>query len=291
MQYLLIVFSVLAGSSKSLLSKGLHSVNGDRLGLSRSNTYIFSAALVSVLILSCIFGFGGLSLFTLGLGLIFACVLTAGQMLYMEALAAGEVSVTAFLYSCGFLIPTVAGVIFWKEAVTVQKVIGVLLLLVSFFLIAWAPKKDGSRSSGTLRWRVCAFSAMAMSGLLGVLQKVHQTSAHKGELGSFLTVAMCAAVLFSALLAHFSAKGAQRVPFPRKIQLTALSCGAIYGLANFVNLRLAGVIPATLQFPLVNGGTIVFTALMGHLLFRESLSRRKLCGILVGIAAIIIISR
>lgn len=291
MRYLLIAFSVLAGSAKSLLSKGLHPVNVNRYGLARSNELIFSAALCSVLTAAAITGFGGVSLFTVLAGLVFSLVLTFGQMLYMEALAAGEVSVTAFIYSCGFLIPTFAGVLFWHEPVTVPKTAGVAMLLLAFFLISRTPAKEGEKRSGGRKWRICAFSAMTMSGILGLMQKFHQTSAHKAEIGSFLAVAMLASVGLSAIIALLNREGAKDVKFTGKLTAAALSCGAVYGVANFINLRLAGVIPATLQYPLVNGGTIVLTAILGRVFFRERLTRMKTAGILIGIAAMIVISR
>lgn len=295
MNYFLMLLSVSASTTKSLLSKKLNAVGNCRYGLALSNSLIFSSALAGILLFAVLTGFGGISPLTVFLSLLYACAITAAQLLYMEALGCGAVSVTAFIYACGFLLPTAAGVLFWHEALTVTKASGTLLLLLAFFLIVRNPKKAGqageTQSGAGLKWKLCSFGAMTMSGVLGILQKVHQTSAHKGELNSFLVLALSGALLLSLLLAFLFRGERENVAFTGGLTAAALICGVIFGGANILNLKLSGLVPATVQFPLVNGGTIILTAVMGRIVYRERLTWRKRAGILVGILAIYIISR
>jgi len=57
---------------------------------------------------------------------------------------------------------------------------------------------------------------------------------------------------------------------------------------NFLNLRLSGLLPSQLFFPLVNGSAIVLSSLMSVLLFKEHLSKKQTVGLVGGIASLIV---
>lgn len=291
---ILIALSVGSGSAKSLLSKGLGSVNGETNGLAKSNVFIFTAAFLVILFYSFVSGVDVPSLFTVVTGILFAISIATGQILYMKALRLGAVSITAFIYSSGFLLPATAGVIFWHEDVSVAKIIGIALLLLALFLIAWNPGDTISAGNGDHRrsglvWKLCAFGAMAASGVLGLLQKVHQTSPHKDELIGFLLIAMFFASALSYVLFLFSKKTGD-APYGGKMAGLALSCGAFYGAVNIINLALAGMLPAPVLFPVLNGSTIILTAVLGKLIFHDKVSALKWLGIVIGLIAIVVIS-
>ncbi len=297
MHFLLIALSVVCSSAKSLLSKGLGGANRETYGLARSNTFIFSAALGVIVVYAFVAGVRMPSLFTGVTGVLFAGCIAMAQLLFMSALKFGAVSVTSFIYSSGFLIPTLAGVLYWKETVSVTKIAGTALLLLALFLIAWEPgtvstaRQERAKDRSGLVWRLCAFGAMTCSGMLGLLQKVHQSSRHKEELSSFLLIAMGAAALLSVVLMLSAKKKGEGTVYGAKPTALSLACGAFYGVVNITNLALAGRVPAPLLFPLLNGGGIILTAVLGKLVFRERVSLRKWIGIGIGIAAIIVISR
>ncbi len=290
MNTFLILLSVLSGSGKALLSKKMRAFNRTRFGLSLSNAAVSSAALLGIAAYTALSaGTGGFvcSIFTLITGLLFAVFTTGAQMFCMDALKTGPVSVVAFLYSGGFLLPTAAGVLYWHEKMTLLKFVGILLLLAAMLLIS---AKD-DRKAASSGWQGKAFAAMAMSGAVGVMQKLHQSSPHRAESGAFLTIAFAGAASLSLLLAltdRQSRKEALSVRFPT---VPALCCGAVVALANVLNLRLSGVLPAALMFPVVNGGTILLTAVSGRLLYREAMPPRRIAGLALGLAAILIVSR
>lgn len=236
--------------------------------------------------------------FSLATGALFACGVTLSMVLYMTALGLGEVSVTGFIYSCGFLIPTVSGILFWHEEATATKIAGILLLTAAFFCIGWSPRSktadrppEKRERSSRVRWLITSFAAMAASGGLGVIQKTHQNSVHKGEYGCFLSFGMFIAAAVCLTAALIFRRERREVSFNGKMTAMAVSCGIFYGTANIINLLLAGAIPATIQFPLVNGGNIVLTAVLGRVIFGERLTWLRRAGILTGILAIFVISR
>ena len=204
------------------------------------------------------------------------------------ALSAGPMSITVLIGSCAMLVPTICGTIFWKETVQLPQLLGMVLLVAALYLCV-NPKKD---KSITLRWGVMCALAFISSGLIGVLQKVHQTSPHQRELTAFLVVSfLTAAVIMAGGLVIL--RGAKHVKPTVSLRssflVIALIAGACTGGVNKINMYLAGAMPSIIFFPLVNGSNILLSAVVASLLFREKLSRRQIAGFAIGVLAIALV--
>ena len=55
--------------------------------------------------------------------------------------------------------------------------------------------------------------------------------------------------------------------------MTLLGASAYVG--NFLHLKAAAYVPASVQFPLVSGGVIVLSALASRLIFKEKISKKE----------------
>jgi multidrug transporter EmrE-like cation transporter len=69
----------------------------------------------------------------------------------------------------------------------------------------------------------------------------------------------------------------------------AMICGVCTFTMNFLNLKLSGLLPSQLFFPLVNGSAIVLSSVMSAVLFKERLSKRQTVGLVGGIICLIAI--
>ena len=58
---------------------------------------------------------------------------------------------------------------------------------------------------------------------------------------------------------------------------------------NYLNLKLSGLIPSQLFFPLINGSTIVLSALLSVAVFKERLNKKQIIGLCGGILSLIAI--
>ena len=56
---------------------------------------------------------------------------------------------------------------------------------------------------------------------------------------------------------------------------------------NVINLKLSGIIPSQLFFPLINGSVIILTSFASLILFKEKLSNKQLVGLFGGIVSLI----
>ena len=121
----------------------------------------------------------------------------------------------------------------------------------------------------------------------------HQNSEFKEELIPFIFYALLFASVFS-LVFSFVFKGKADTKrcdvYKNKTALfLILADGAIVGVLNFVNLKLAGTIPAVIHFPVYNVASMMLTAVAGRLFFGERIGARKLIGFGIGLIAITII--
>ena len=126
------------------------------------------------------------------------------------------------------------------------------------------------------------------------MQKVHQSSAHKDELGIFLVIAFLFSAVYSFITARKAVIGGQKMTVMadgriKKLMIFSVVCGIGIALCNQINMYLAGVMEAVIFYPIVNGGSMLLTTLAGVLFWHEKLSRRQWLGLVMGGMAIFLL--
>lgn len=248
------------------------------------------SSVTSALVLAIMGGFRQASAFTWLLGSAFGIVTMLQTIFQMRALETGPMSYTMVMVYCSTVVSAISGALFWDERIGVAHVIGIVLMLISFVL---AVKKQPGEKSVSLRWLLLSLGAFAATGGIGVMQKLHQSTPHKGELNEFLVIAFGISALISVIYLAFLAGKKQLQPAqqPKKLQWILLAVmiagGASGALNNQWNLYLSGVMDSAVFFPLVNGGGLVLTTLAAVVIFKEKLSRQQWLGVAFGIASVI----
>jgi len=199
----------------------------------------------------------------------------------MRALNIGNMSGAAFFYSCGFVIPTFAGTVIFNEELTLFRVIGAVILVISFCINCL--KKDNEKSVGR-EWIIFALLAMISSGMIGLIQKIHQSSEAKDELGIFMILAFLICFILSLLLSVIG-KSQSNPPI-----LPAIICGICIGISNIINTQLSGMLPALILFPVLNGGVVIASAIAAKIFCKETLGKHRIVAIFLGVVSIILIS-
>ena len=235
--------------------------------------------------LVCIVLFGifaeGMSWFTAGLGVVFGLATNLNTFYKLKALNEGPMHLTLLITTSSMIIPTLSGV-FFGEAFSWKKLVAMAVLI--FFIYLSLGRTDGKKTNG--RWFVYCLISFVFCGAVGVLQKIHQASAYKNETNALLFVAF----LFSIVFARLAVKGKlKEISLGKKNIIFAGICGLCIYAMNYINLRLSGMLPAQLFFPLVNGSAIVLSSLASVLLFKEKLSGKQLVGLVGGILSLIAI--
>ena len=150
MEYLLLVVSVFLGMTKSILSKTVKEENEPIYKTLFSNIVMFSVAFVVVTLMA-INSLKYILDLPIILALLYAAFTVAAQISFMQAVSLGPVSISSLFYSCGFLLPTIFGTIYYKENFHILQGIGIAFIIVAFYFSV-----DTSQRKCNIKWLIFA---------------------------------------------------------------------------------------------------------------------------------------
>ena len=221
------------------------------------------------------------SLFTVVLALIFGLVTVLAAFYKMLSLSNGPMHITLLIITSSMIVPAMSG-IFFGETFSIKKLI-IVFVLIAFIYLSLGKTSDMKANK---KWLLFCFLSFIFQASIGILQKIHQSSIYKDETSGFLFVTFLCSVIYSKIMAKKSVK---ELGFNKKHILFALVSGiCIYGM-NILNLKLSGILPSQLFFPLVNGSAIVLSSLILVVFFKEKLSRKQYIGLFGGILSLVLI--
>lgn len=230
-------------------------------------------------------------LLSAGFGFLFLATI----LLYMKAMETGPLAFSTLLFSMALLVPILFGALFLDEPVNLLQAGGLLLLILTFTLARQTTSLDEKKPN--LRWLFFVVAACLGNGCLMTLTKVHQAKYPGLEVEEFLIIAFATAAVVSLILfflrrnkAGNTVGAVSHLHSKRFVVLVAIA-GLTTGLGNLVGLILAGRIPAIIQFPMTNGGLVILATILSSLLYRERITRRTVAGLVIGLLALVLLSR
>lgn len=288
MMYLLLAVSILLATLKSsIYNLYAKEAKPDTNGVFKFNALAYGTAVVVALLFALISGAFRISLPTLLCAIAYGVVVVSLQTCSIITMRLGPMSLTALIVSYGMLIPAVAGPIFWHEDFGVLQIVGLVLIVASLWLIR---EKESSSKSVTLKWTVLLVTCFLLSGMAGLMEKIHQSTSGKEEKAGFVFVG-CAVMFAVSLLASLLFKKTERNAMPlNKVCLVGSVTGLTVGFYSIVNLTLAGKLNTLIYYPVANGGFLLLAMLISVLFFKEKLTLTKAIGFFIGLCAIICLS-
>ena len=204
-----------------------------------------------------------------------ACCIAYSLIGFRVLKMGGMALYSTFLMSGGMLLPYIFGLLFLDEQPSVLRIIGVLVVLAG---VVCTNASEDKVSKGLLF--LCA-AVFALNGGVSIISKCHQVSTRPTvSTSAFVMYAGVAKCLISALVLPFTGKSASQRGFAKKHSLPIIAGGAIIGAASyFLQLIGAANLPASVLYPMVTGGSIIFSAIAGVIIFKEQLSRRQIISI------------
>ncbi len=218
------------------------------------------------------------------MALIFGAVTVAAQYFALLAMGLGSMSYSVLFTYLSMLIPTLFGVFYYGQAVSILQIIGLILMVVSFFFSCDLRDK----ANLNLKWLAAALGSFVGWGLVGVCQQLHQNSPYAAELSGFLLwTFLFSGIMFAVLFLFAKKDGSTKGSFSLFPIILMLLTGAAIGAINEINLYLSGAMPGIIFFPIVNGGVIILSAVVAILCFREKLPKPQMIGLIAGIVSVL----
>ncbi|MBQ7637832.1 MAG: EamA family transporter [Clostridia bacterium] len=246
--------------------------------------FVFGTAAVGIPILWVI---NGVRLSCTVFSLIMAVVSSVNMILcnYCSLKALGRVNLSLFsIFSMlgGMILPFVTGILFFDEALTVGKLICLVILSVAVLITVDLKEKK----SGMLY----CFAVFVFNGLSGVISKLY-TSLPFEKVSQAMFSLLCAAVCTAIAAVPLIILRKPPLRPTKKGLLATAGAGAFNRTANYLLLLSLAQLPASVQYPFVTGGVIIVSTVISCLTGQKP-SKKEIVSMMlsfVGIALLLII--
>ena len=259
---------------KNQLSEGTDTVPSLR--------YNMLYGLFTAIFFFCINGFRAeITLFSVIFALAFAVLCLIYTLIGFRIMKSGNLSLyTLFLMSGGMIVPYLFGVAFLNEELTVLRVLG-LMLMTAAITISGGIKTEGAKSILPL-----CIIVFFLNGTVSILSKCHAINTVQAvDCRHFVMLTGLGRFLVSGIGLLFCKPTKQTLHFSfRPMPALIVIAGVIGGVSYMLQLIGAANLPATVTYPLITGGCIIFSALSDVVFYKEKLTRQQLTGILLSFA-------
>lgn len=203
------------------------------------------------------------------------------------AIKSGPLCITSLISAYSLVIPTLYGLLVFKEQVGAWFYGGVALLALSLLFINL--KKGSGGAKITAVWALFVTLSFAGNGLCSTAQTAQQ----KAFIGQYKSELMVAALAIVSLTLFILAVTVERRVVARSLKggcLHMVGCGLINGASNMLVMVLVGMMNASLMFPLLSAGNILLTTAVSVIVYREKLSKAQAVGMGFGIASVVLLN-
>lgn len=205
---------------------------------------------------------------------------SVAQVTFFRALQHGPLSTSYAIVALSTLVPTVASILFWREQPSGLQLVAIIGAIVAVALMQEFDLKGGPQPWAWGGWVGLSFLA---SGMTGVAMKMFSALCPDSQKGMFLLVSYVVAGALTAPLVIGSRP-------TRREAAVGLVRGSTILLANVLLINALAVLPGYLVFSCYGAGIIAVNVIGALLLWHERPRRRALPGIVLAIAAIVLLN-
>lgn len=203
------------------------------------------------------------------------------------AIKKGPLSLSSLGISYSLIIPALYGLIFLDEPVTSLLITGIVLLLISIFLMN--VEKKGEEKKITFEWIIYVLLAFLSNGICSTVQKVQPIACDNMYKNEFMFVALFMSAVFLFVFSLIYEKNTF-ILNAKKGFSCYLICGVGKGIVNMFIISLSTMMAASVMFPLIAAGDVILTVGVSILIYKEKLSIQQIFGIILGILSIVLIN-
>lgn len=253
-------------------------------------SYILAGLIAFVMLL--FDGMSGFSLPAVGISALGAVSLAVSLFCSIEALKSGVMVLAAMAGSAGLLLPCTAGIFMFNEPMKPMQFIGIALLIFSgWLLIGYSKEQTGSFTPRTL---LLLIGSMLSNGSVMLAQKMFSKYLPDTSVSifSFLTFGLIGIGMFIGLVPSLLSQSgrAKIAAVPKPVFLYGTISSIILLAINQLATLAGRNVPSAIMFPINDGGATIITAITAAIFFKEKLTVRSVCGLILGIGSLIVIN-
>ncbi|HEY1686225.1 MAG TPA: SMR family transporter [Tepidisphaeraceae bacterium] len=243
---------------------------------------------------------------------------------FQASLRFGKISTSWLVINLCVSVPMLLSILVYGEKVTVGKGVGILMVFGAIVLLWWDKKRDLERSgadragAGSERTEIMPAPAppdVEVQGSVAVVDAPAAVTMAARSLWlplillAFLANGLAASsqkvlvewgggdyawqfyvVLYAAGCLVMAAANAMQEGKPhRREVVTSAAMGVASVAGNICIVKALERVPGSVAYPVANGGSLFLVVLAGVLIFKEHVNPAGIAGIIVGIAAIVVL--
>lgn len=292
--YLLLAASIACAACNNVF---LHLYNDKK----KNTCNIFAFNAIVSLIWALIFiivggGIGRASATTVAFGLTYGIVIALFLIFKMASLGSGPVSITSLIGCCSLIVPTLFGLIFYREVVNYLQIVGLVVLFVALYLCV-DPKSNVKISK---KWIIYCILFFLCAGASGIILKAYNNTDSSSEMNTMMIITALTATVSFVIV--YVVSGILRVknnePFLMMERngkaflwsaVFIILCGLVSGGYQRLNMYLSGALASIIFFPTFNGVVIFLSCVSGVAIFKEKLSLKQIIGLILGVICIMLV--
>lgn len=221
---------------------------------------------------------------------------------YLTASRERDIAANWTIVNLSVLVPLLASILWFGDKFTGLKAAGALLTLVAIVLVS-GNATLGSVARGDSRWKTFIFGAFLLNGVLSTLFRWVPPADAFLFVGYFYAVSfvMAAPFMFTATRASATSAASPSAP-PASSKLSrgmlgwslvgaASHCtGMLLTMAALATVAKVSHEPGVIVYPITNGFVIPLGVVLGALILRQAIDRRRWLGVAVGMAGLVLLS-
>lgn len=255
-------------------------------------TYSYTLAGLIAFVMLLFDGMSGFSLSAVGISALGAVSLAVSLFCSIEALKSGVMVLAAMAGSAGLLLPCIAGIFMFNEPMKPMQFIGIALLIFSgWLLIGYSKEQTGSFTPRTL---LLLIGSMLSNGSVMLAQKMFSKYLPDTSVSifSFFTFGLIGIGMFIGLVPSLLSQSgrAKIAAVPKPVFLYGTISSIILLAINQLATLAGRNVPSAIMFPINDGGATIITAITAAIFFKEKLTVRSVCGLILGIGSLIVIN-
>ncbi len=203
------------------------------------------------------------------------------------AMKRGSISITSMFSSFSLLLPTLFGIVYWKEAVKPLFWIGLLLFCISIVLVNLNIAEGKEKRKSDFLWIALVTITFFANGSCSIFQTYHQRTGGADFKAEFMIIALAFVFITNIFISLFVLKG-KIVTYSKRASFWSLLYGLLNAGVNLGVMELSSgkMINQSIFFPVISAGSLVLVTLASLVFFKEKLGKLQYAGVGIGIVSI-----
>ena len=252
--YLILILAAFLFAVQFLFNQQYRRLKGE--GLDATMTFSLYTSAISFVILLALGGFQlHMTWFSILIAVLYAAVCLLSSYAGLKAFGTANLSVySIFMMLGGMLLPFTYGILFANEALSFAKALSILLICTA----VGCSFEKGAGGKNAYRFYAAIF---VLNGLVGVLSKIHlSVPALAVDSYSFMATIQLALLAMCLLYCLITRQG---IPMQSgKLYLCLSGYAVCNGIGNLFCQIALTALPASVQYPIITGGVMVFSTLI-----------------------------